>query len=98
MEFSYHFAHVKFPWFTHRESSMRTHGVRTMVISWNIHGVPMDFTPGFPWNIHGVQTMEISRGQNDMKIPWKFHGNSWVATMVIPWVCKPWKFHVGKMI
>jgi len=49
-------------------------------------------------NSMGVQTMEISCGQNDIKIPWKFHGNSWFAAMVIPWVCKPWKFHVGKMI
>ena len=42
----------------------------------------MDMTPGVPWNIHGVQTMEISGGQNDMKIPWKFHG---IFFMESPW-------------
>jgi len=56
---------------------------------WYFHGITMDMTPGVPWNTHGVQTMEISCGQNDMKIPWEFHGIIMVATHGFPW-----NFHI----
>jgi len=63
MEFSYHFAHMKLPWFAHHGYSMENW---TMDIPWNYHGRD-------PMGCHGI-FMVISCGQNDMKIPWKFHG------------------------
>jgi len=38
--------------------------------------LPWSGSHGLSWNFHDVKTMVISCGQNDMKIPWKFHGNS----------------------
>ena len=102
------------PWIFHGIIMLRTYGFpwnfHIILPTWNFHGL---CTMGIPWTtgrqIHGMQTMEISYGQNYMKIPSQFHGNPWVATMIIPWnshgifisfcpheismVCTPWVFH-----
>ena len=86
MVFSYHFAHLKFPWFVR-------------------HGYSMEKRETNPWCANHGNFMWA----NCMKLPWQFHGNPWVVTMIIPWnahgifvsfcsheismVCTPWVFH-----
>jgi len=45
----------------------------------------MDIISSFPWNTHGAQTMAISCGQNDMKIPWKPMESDLENSMASPW-------------
>jgi len=94
MEFSYHFAHLKFPWFTHHGSSMEIHGVPTMVLPWNYHGYDSRCSMEYPWCANHGNFRWAKWYENTMGIPWNYHGrNPWVsmefsynfAHMKFPW-------------
>ena len=67
MEFPYHFAHMKSPWFTHHENSMTTHGIQNMVILLNIHWFNVQFSMEYPWLANHGNFMWAKWYENSME-------------------------------